>query len=280
MTKIKIIEIKNALKEIVFFIQFGWTGSFVFSVFDFWGFCNRFILKVGTIMDYILPAGQLTCIIKTAMDIYWYGQAMFKLKGKTATVVIDPFSPEIGLKFPKVAEIEAQVVLSTHNHTDHNNISQVPGDPLQVTGPGEYEVSGVSITGTEVFHDNSNGSERGTNTIYNVLMDGVNIVHLGDLGHVLSEDQSARIDNCDILLIPVGGVYTIDGETAAKVVAQLEPKVVIPMHYKLEGLQFNLSGVEEFLKQMGKENIAPQPKFSITKDKLPDETEVVLLSKS
>lgn len=243
---------------------------------------RRIIIKPLCILGYIkyiLFAGQALWYIWWTMDINWYGQACFKIKGKNASVILDPFSPEFtGLKLPK--ELEANVVLVTHGHEDHNNAGVVEGSPLVVTGPGEYEKAGVSITGVSVFHDEEQGTQRGKNTIYHLLIDGINIVHLGDLGHVLQEEQPSQIDVTDILMIPVGGVYTIDAEAAAKVVAQFEPKVVIPMHYKIPGLKFELEGVEEFLKEMGAENIVPQPKLSITKDKLPEETTVVLLAKS
>ncbi len=213
------------------------------------------------------------------MDINWYGQACFKIKGKNASVVIDPFDPEFtGLKSPK--DLEADVVLSTHNHGDHNNTGAVSGNPLVITGAGEYEKQGVSINGVSVFHDNSEGSERGVNTVFHILIDGVNIVHLGDLGHILTDEQTSQIDACDILMIPVGSVYTIDAEAAAKVVAQLEPRIVIPMHYKIDGLKFELEGVEAFLKEMGAETVSPLPKLSITKDKLPEETMVIVLAKA
>lgn len=213
------------------------------------------------------------------MDITWFGQAFFRIKGKSATVAIDPFEPDfIGLKLPK--DLEADLVLSTHGHQDHNNTRAVGGSPLVITGPGEYERAGVSVVGAPVYHDSSQGSERGKNTIYHILIDGINIVHLGDLGHLLTDEQISQIAACDILMIPVGSVYTIDAEVAAKVVAQFEPKIVIPMHYKIEGLKVDLEGVEPFLKEMGAENITPLPKLSVTKDKLPEETMVVLLSKS
>ncbi|QQG43222.1 MAG: MBL fold metallo-hydrolase [Candidatus Daviesbacteria bacterium] len=217
--------------------------------------------------------------IAFAMDIYWGGQALFKIKGKTATIVIDPFDPEIGLKLPK--DLSADAVLVTHSHHDHNNSAAVLGNPLVFDGPGEYEVKGAIITGISSFHDNENGAQRGLNTIYQLIIDDVNIVHLGDLGQsILSEAQVAQIETADILLIPVGGVYTISGKIASNIVSQLEPKIIIPMHYKVEGLKFELEGVENFLKEMGAENVIPQPKLTITKDKLPDEPQVVVLSKS
>lgn len=213
------------------------------------------------------------------MDIYWYGQAMFKVKGKETTIVIDPFDPDFtGLKLPK--DLEAQIVLVTHDHGDHNHIKAVSGNPLIIKGPGEYEKSAVQVAGIETFHDNSSGSERGKNTIYHLLMEGLNLVHLGDLGHVLTGEQISQTGAVDILMIPVGSVYTINAEIAAKVVAALEPKIVIPMHYKIPGLKFDLEEVRSFLKEMGAENITPVPKLTVTRDKLPEETTVVLLGKS
>lgn len=214
------------------------------------------------------------------MDIYWYGQALFKLKGKTATVVVDPFDPEfVGLKLPK--DLEADVVLVTHQHQDHNNASAIPGDPLVFSGPGEYEVKGVVITGVSSYHDNEGGRVRGLNTIYQLSIDGLNITHLGDLGqYKLTEEQINQIGQVDILLIPVGGVYTINSKQAVEIVAQLEPRIIIPMHYLIPGLKFPLEEVDKFQKEMGAEEAAPQAKLSITKEKLPEEPLVVVLNKS
>lgn len=219
------------------------------------------------------------------MDIYWYGQACFKLKGKNASVVIDPYDPEFtGLKLPK--DLQADVVLTTHAHQDHNNSGAVGKSPsgtlpMAFSEPGEYEVAAVVITGINSFHDSSEGSERGLNTIFHLLFDNLDIVHLGDLGQrELTEKQIAEIGQTDILLIPVGSVYTIDAKAAANIVAQLEPRIIIPMHYKIEGLKFELEGVANFLKEMGAENALPQPKLSITKERLPEEPQVVVLSKT
>ncbi len=208
------------------------------------------------------------------MDIYWYGQSCFKLKGKKASVAIDPFDPEFtGLKLPK--DLSSDAVLVSHQHKDHNFTSAL----MVFDRPGEYEVGGAVITGISSFHDNSNGSERGTNTIFHLLFDNLDIVHLGDLGQSkLTEEQVAQIGATDILLIPVGGVYTIDAKVASDIVSQLEPKIIIPMHYKIEGLKFELEGVDNFLKEMGAEAAVPQPKLSINKDKLPEEPQVILLT--
>ena len=215
--------------------------------------------------------------------IVWAGQSCFEIsvsegKDHSATIVIDPFG-DIGLKMPSFT---ADVLLTTHDHQDHSNIKAVTGEPKIFDGPGEYESKGVVVTGVKSFHDNSGGSERGLNTIFNVIIDGIRIAHLGDIGQAeLTEAQIEEIDNVDILLVPVGSVYTIDAKGAAGIIAQLEPKMVIPMHYGgVEGLKLPLDPVEKFLKEMGAENVIPVPKLTITKDKLPEETEVVLLSKA
>jgi len=212
------------------------------------------------------------------MDIYWYGQSFFKLKGKNATVLIDPFQPEmVGLKLPK--DLATDIVLRTHDHPDHNNIAAIPGTPVVIAGPGEYDSKGVAVTGIGVYHDNASGAERGKNTIYHIDIDNVNVVHLGDLGHELTQDQIEAIGSCDILLIPVGGTYTIDAKVASEVVAQLEPQIIIPMHFLVDGLKIPLEPVDKFLKEMAVEKVEPQPKLTISRDRLPEEPQVLVLSK-
>lgn len=228
---------------------------------------------------------ELFLLVFSPMDIYWYGQACFKLKGKNATVVLDPFDPDfVGLKLPR--DLSADSVLISHDHKDHNNSEAVTatpagGKPMVFKEPGEYEVAGAVISGTNSYHDNVSGSERGKNIIFHLLMDGLDIVHLGDLGQEkLTEEQVAAIGQTDILLIPVGGMFTLNAKSASDIVSQLEPKIIIPMHYQLEGSKIELEGVEGFLKEMGAENAVAQPKLSITKDKLPEEPQVVVLNKS
>lgn len=218
------------------------------------------------------------------MDIYWYGQACFKLKGKNASVIIDPYDPDFtGLNLPK--DLQADIVLTTHSHKDHNFVSAVTGsgssEPMKFSEPGEYEVSGVLVKGISSFHDNSEGSQRGVNTIFHLLFDNLAIVHLGDLGQTrLTEGQIADIGQTDILLIPVGSIYTIDAKQASDIVSQLEPKIIIPMHFQMDGLKFELEEVDSFLKEMGAEGVVPQPKLSINKERLPEEPQVILLAKS
>ena len=213
------------------------------------------------------------------MEITYLGHSSFKLRGKTVTVVTDPYDASIGIKFPK--HMSADIVTVSHDHNDHNAANTVEGSPFVIRGPGEYEVKGVAIVGIGVFHDDAGGSKRGKNTIYRIELDGVSIVHLGDLGHTLKTDQMDGLDGVDILLIPVGGIYTIDAKIAREVVTAIEPSVVIPMHYNREGLDQKTFGtlapVATFLIEIGKEGILPVPKLTVTKDKLPEELQVVVL---
>ena len=205
------------------------------------------------------------------MDITHLGHSSFRIRGKNAIVVTDPFDPVIGIKFPK--HFAADIVTVSHEHKDHNATGEVEGSPFIVRGPGEYDIKGVGIVGQSVFHDEKKGAERGKNTIFRIEVDGVSIVHLGDLGHLLSSDEVEALDGVDILMIPVGGVHTIDATKAVQIINDIEPSIVIPMHYGINAL----SPVSVFLKEMGKESIVPQPKLVISKDKLPSEMQVVVL---
>lgn len=213
------------------------------------------------------------------VDIWFYGQACFKIKGKTASLVFDPYNGDFtGL--PKL-KVDGDIVCVSHQHGDHNDVGSVKpaadSEPFVVSGPGEYEKKGINVVGISSFHDDSEGSERGKNTIYLAKVDDVNIVHLGDLGQKkLTQEQVEELSLCDILMIPVGGTYTIEAGNAPDIISQLEPKVIIPMHYKLPGLKFDLAPVEGFLEAMGKENVEKVTKYSISKDKLPDEPAIVV----
>lgn len=215
------------------------------------------------------------------MEINFLGHSCFRIRGKEASLVTDPFDPYIGFKLPKIS---ADIVTISHDHKDHNNKEAVSGTtkrkkPFVISGPGEYEIAGVSIFGVATFHDPSGGSKRGTNTVYVIALDGMRVAHLGDLGHNLTERQLEEVNGADILMIPVGGTYTINAKEAIEVVGQVEPKIIIPMHYRLPGLTIKLAPVEEFLKEIGAEAAQPAPKLMISKDKLPQEREVVVLKK-
>ena len=213
------------------------------------------------------------------MEINCLGHSCFRFKTKIATLVTDPFDPEkVGFKYP---ELSADIVTVSHPHPDHDFLDKVKGEPFVVDGPGEYEVKGISVFGVASYHDDKKGKERGQNTIYTIETEGLKICHLGDLGEKLNEEQLEEIGGVDILLIPVGGVYTIDFEEAVEIIDQIEPKIVIPMHYKERGMTKDfdqLAGVDEFLKSLGVE-VTPVSRLTINKDKLPEEREVVVLSR-
>ncbi len=208
------------------------------------------------------------------MEISWLGHSCFRLRGRQATVITDPYSPELGYSLGKPS---ARIVTVSHQHPGHSYVQGIGGDPKLITGPGEYEVSGILIIGVATFHDAEKGSQRGKNTIYLMEIDEVSVCHLGDLGHMLTAEQMEELEDVDILLIPVGGLSTINASVAAEVMRQLEPKVVIPMHYKTEALAWELEPVEKFLKETGVEQVTPQPKLSFNRSSLPQGTEVFLL---
>jgi len=208
------------------------------------------------------------------VEITWYGQACFRLRSRGLAVVTDPYSPEIGLKLPRLT---ATIVTVSHQHGDHNYVDAVKGSPFIISGPGEYEIEGIFVIGVSTYHDAKQGQERGKNTAYLIEFEGLTICHLGDLGHVLTQEQVEQLNNVDILLIPVGGKYTLNGAKAAEVVSLLEPKIVIPMHYKVPGLEVPIEGVSRFLKELAIEPPAKLELLTISKSQLPDETRVVLL---
>lgn len=213
------------------------------------------------------------------MEITFLGHSCFKLRSRLATLITDPFDPQlVGLKFPK---IEADIVTVSHEHKDHNFVSGVGGVPVIVAGSGEYEIKGVKIIGINCYHDKTLGKERGTNTIYRINMDRINLVHLGDLGHKLDEKIQEMLDDVDILMLPVGEYYSIGIAEASEIISQINPKIIIPMHYNRKELDqsnfSHLSGLDIFLKEMGKEGIKPIPKLVVTKDKLPEESTIVVL---
>ncbi len=209
------------------------------------------------------------------MEITWLGHSCFRIRGKEATVVTDPYDGSIGYS---LGRLKANIVTLSHSHPGHSFASGVGGEPRIVHGPGEYEISGVSITGISTFHDADRGEKRGKNTVYLIEMEEVTLCHLGDLGHVPSSEQVEEMGDVDVLMVPVGGVSTIDAAAAAETVRLLEPRIVIPMHFKTEALRFELEPVDRFLREMGlKAGLAAQPKLSVTKPSLPDEAQVVVL---
>jgi L-ascorbate metabolism protein UlaG (beta-lactamase superfamily) len=207
------------------------------------------------------------------------GQSCFKIQDKIGadgvTIVTDPFDKKYGLKVPN---FEANIVTVSHDHDDHNNVKSLRGNPFVITTAGEYDVQGIMVEGVESYHDEKQGAERGKNIIYRIEVEDITIVHLGDLGHVLDDKQLEKLVGADILLVPVGGKYTIDAKKAVEVVSQVEPRIVIPMHYKISGLKIDdIENVEKFVKEMG---VKPteEDKLKINKKDLPQEDmELVIL---
>jgi len=215
------------------------------------------------------------------MNIFWHGQSCFEIitspaKNSQVKIIIDPFSEEIGLRPPK---LEATLLLVTHQHYDHNNLKIVSGSPFLIEGPGEYEIKNIFIKGISSWHDVSQGKERGENTIYTLETEEMRICHLGDLGQKeLTEEQLEKIGDIDILMIPVGGVYTISGKEAVRIMSQIEPKITVPMHYQIPKLKIKLDGLDEFLKPLGIKSIEPLNKLVIKKRDIPtEEAKIVVL---
>ncbi len=213
------------------------------------------------------------------MIITWQGHSCFKIQDKLGTegitLVTDPFDKNVGLKVPN---FEADIVTVSHEHSDHNNVDALRGKPFLVNSPGEYDYKNVLIEGIDSYHDEEEGKKRGKNTIYRIEIEDISITHLGDLGHVLESSQLDKLAGTDILLIPVGGNYTLDAKKAVEVISQIEPRIVIPMHYKVEGLKIDLESVDKFIKELGIE-ASYEDKLKISKKDLPqDDMELVILS--
>ncbi|MFN7088359.1 MAG: MBL fold metallo-hydrolase [Candidatus Paceibacteria bacterium] len=212
------------------------------------------------------------------MTLQWYGQSFFRIETQGKIIAIDPFSQDLQAGIPKPPKFRADLLLITHEHPDHNNISAIDGEPLIFRGPGEYEAKDIFIEGIASFHDSAGGKERGENTIFVIEAENIRLVHMGDFGEArLSESQEEQIGRVDVLLVPVGGHFTIGARQAQAIVNSLEPKVVIPMHYKLPGLKFPLDGPNQFLKEFG-EKPEPQDKISFrAKDLQVEKTQFYML---
>ncbi len=187
------------------------------------------------------------------MKIQWLGHSSFKLTESTdRSVVIDPYSSEYGVTFP---EVTADAVTISHSHNDHNAAYLVKGEPRILDRVGSFEVNGIHIYSVMSYHDEKKGSIRGKNLVFKFRMDGVEVCHLGDIGEELTPMLAELIGAVNVLLIPVGGNYTIDAEVAADYVEKLMPDVVIPMHYYEKDMDIDLDEVDVFLKQYDEENI-------------------------
>jgi len=214
------------------------------------------------------------------MKIKCYGHAAFMFTSDQGVKIItDPYESggyDGQLSYGQIKD-QADIVSMSHDHADHNDIRSLPGSPEIVKGSGSQKAKGISIKGIPTYHDSSRGKERGANTIFTFSIDGMNICHLGDLGHILDKKDLSEIGPVDILLIPVGGYFTIDPKEATKVAEQIKPRVLIPMHFKTDKCGFPIAPVEDFLK--GKPN-QKRPKMSevtFEKKTLPQQMEIMVL---
>jgi len=206
------------------------------------------------------------------LDVTWLGQSCFRLRGRSAAVVTDPFPPTLG---PRL-RLESNVVTVSHHHENHSHVQSVK-DAYVIEGPGEYEVAGVSVQGLPTYHDSKQGADHGRNTVYLIELDDVRVCHLGDLGHTLDDRVLETIGNVDVLLVPVGGGRTLDGAKAAEVVRQVEPRYVVPMHFGHPSLRTELAPVERFLNEMGVPESEAQTRLTVQASSAEAETKVVVL---
>jgi L-ascorbate metabolism protein UlaG (beta-lactamase superfamily) len=214
------------------------------------------------------------------MKIKWYGHASFLLTSDQGTkIIIDPYEPGGfggAIAYGPIPD-EADLVLVSHDHADHNYVRGLRGKPQVIQGTGSHKAKGMEFKGIAAFHDGRKGSERGPNTIFCFILDGVNICHLGDLGHVLSEEEARQIGPVDVLLMPVGGVYTIDPAQATQTAQKINPKVIIPMHYKTPHCGFPLARAENFTSGKSGVKTIGGSEVEIKKEKLSQDTEIIVL---
>ena len=211
------------------------------------------------------------------MRVKWLGHSCFLITSRGGVrIVTDPYVVGEGINYSPIEET-ADIVVVSHGHDDHSNISAVQETPEVVEGSGTKNAQGIQFRGIAAYHDDSQGKQRGPNTIFCFTIDDIKLCHPGDLGHVLSPGQVNEIGAVDILLVPVGGFYTIDAPVASQVCDQLKPKVVIPMHFKTPRCAYPIAGVEDFLK--GKKNVrrVGDSEVDFERERLPAATEIVLL---
>jgi L-ascorbate metabolism protein UlaG (beta-lactamase superfamily) len=213
------------------------------------------------------------------MKIKWLGHAAFVLTSDAGTKVLtDPYKSgafDGAVGYGPILE-KVDVVTVSHDHDDHNGLDGLAPGYEAVTAPGKHSVAGIDITGIKTFHDNRQGKERGRNVVHVITVDGVRVAHLGDLGHVFADDETRAIGRADVVLIPVGGYFTIEPEDAMAVVRQLRPSVVIPMHFKTPSLNFPIKPVEDFLSLADKHERPGRSEIEIKRENLSGQRIIVL----
>ncbi len=214
------------------------------------------------------------------MKIQYLGHSSFKLTESTGTTIVtDPYSPEIGFRMPSVS---ADAVTVSHHHFDHDNVSAVGGNPRIIDSEASYELPGVEINAVKSFHDNVRGKKRGENVIFKFRMDGIDVCHLGDLGESCTAELLELILPVDVLLIPVGGNYTIDAETAKEYVDRLMPEIVIPMHYRSKDCRIDIEKVDEFVDLFDDEVVeeSESSEIELSRSDLTGDTRIIVLRRA
>jgi L-ascorbate metabolism protein UlaG (beta-lactamase superfamily) len=211
------------------------------------------------------------------MKVKWLGHASFLISSEAGLKIItDPYPQGNGLSYAPINEA-ADIVTMSHDHFDHNNVSSVTGKPQVINGSGVKTIKGVQFRGIDTYHDGSQGKERGANTAFCFSVDGIKLCHLGDLGHRLSREQISEMGSIDVLLIPIGGVFTIDSKMASTVVDDLKPKVAVPMHYKTAKCNWPLNTVDDFVADKKNVKQMNSSEIEFKAGKLPEVTEIVVL---
>ena len=211
------------------------------------------------------------------MEIIWFGHSCFKLSERgVATVITDPYDAQATGHVP--LNISGEIVTISHNKPGHNHIAAIKGEPFIISGPGEYEIGGVFVTGIQTNGHNDSFDPTERNTMYIYDFDGIKVAHLGGTNSVPNQSEVEELGNVHILLIPIGGTSTLNAVQAAEMVNLIEPNVVIPMHYMTESSIIKLDPLNKFLKEMGLSNIEPVDSYKVTNPRnLPEETQVVVL---
>ncbi len=206
------------------------------------------------------------------IEIRWHGHSCFEISNER-TVVTDPHDGKsIGIPTPFV---KADIILVSHDHFDHNSTKTVSHEKTAIISEKrKRSIHDVTIKGIETYHDTCHGEKRGKNIVFLFTINEIRFAHLGDLGHLLDEKQIEGLGPIDILFIPIGGTYTLDGKNAAELIEKIKPKISIPMHYKIEGLSLPLAPIEDFLSQTHYEVIKVGNQIDIEKEDIPDNPEI------
>ncbi|MFQ5861253.1 MAG: MBL fold metallo-hydrolase, partial [Dehalococcoidia bacterium] len=210
------------------------------------------------------------------VEIVWLGHACFRIRSGGLTLITDPFPEAIGLSMGQPDPPGADLVTVSHQHPHHSHTQGLANEPRVISGPGEYELSGIYIRGVRTSPGEDDPSEK-RNTAYLVHAEEIRICHLGDISQPLSESQAGQLTPVHVLLVPAGGVCTLSAASISETITTLSPRIVIPMHHHVPGLQLKLEPLEPFLRERGLGHLEPQPRLTVSPSTLPEETRVVVL---